>query len=471
MTTFPTTLRTALTLAVTVSVILLTGCSPFAPDKRNPSPAQLPQTFTLYETTVAAPDEPWWQQIGGTELDALVKTAFSGNYTLRQAWSRVEQARATTRITASELWPSLDYDGSAAHRHQYEDDQRSRSESYALGLVGSYELDLWGRIEAQDMAQQREQQATEEDWRTARITLSGEIANNWLNTVALHQQMTIVLRQIETARRIVELTQLRYLKGQSTRSDLVERQQELHQFEQTRLEIEQQLSQYHYDLCLLNGLAPDDTISISSHQLPLLPELPSPGVPADLLAQRPDVRAAGLRLNKRDWLVAAARADRLPALKLTADAGYNSSRSRDLFDNWLVNLAASVTGPIFDAGARRAEVTRARAEADELLAAYEETVITAVNEVDSALLDERKIGEQLQAVEQQIERRLQSLDNARIRYLNGDDDYLSYLIVKLSVDTLQREQVQKQRDTLLARVALHRALGGAAMTQTPLVQQ
>ncbi|WP_316347426.1 TolC family protein [Desulfuromonas acetoxidans] len=147
-------------------------------------------------------------------------------------------------------------------------------------------------------------------------------------------------------------------------------------------------------------------------------------------------------------------------MRLSSDAGYSSARFADLFDNWLANLAASVTGPIFDAGSRRAKVTRARAEADELLAAYEETVITAVNEVESALLDERKISEQLAAVDQQIERRRQSLDNAYIRYLNGDDDYLSYLIVKLSVDTLQRERVQKQRDKLLARVALHRALGG-----------
>jgi outer membrane protein TolC len=147
-------------------------------------------------------------------------------------------------------------------------------------------------------------------------------------------------------------------------------------------------------------------------------------------------------------------------LKLTADAGYSSSRFADLFDNWLANLAASISGPIFDAGARRAEVAKARAEADGLLAAYEETVITAVNEVESALLDEEKIGEQLNAIDLQLERRRQSLDNARIRYLQGDDDYLSYLIVKLSVDTLHRERVQKQRDKLLARVALHRALGG-----------
>ncbi|WP_321530393.1 TolC family protein [uncultured Desulfuromonas sp.] len=457
MRTCSTSLLIALAL---LACTMLSSCSPFAPQQREPQPKSLPTTYTLYPPTAPHQEIPWWQQLGGDELDQLMTTAFSGNFTLRQAWSRVEQARATSIITGSDLWPSLDYNGNASHQHQYKGDQRTRTESFALGLVGSYEIDLWGRIRSQTAAQRREQQATEEDWRTARITLSSEIAVNWLNSVALQQQYTIIERQIKTATNIVELTQLRYLEGQATRSDLVERQQELHQFEQSRLELEQNLSQYRYDLCLLSGLAPGADIQVNQQQLPALTPLPPVGVPADLLAYRPDVRAAGLRLNKGDWLVAAARADRLPAMRLSADAGYSSTRFADLFDNWLANLAASVTGPIFDAGSRRAKVTRARAEADELLAAYEETVITAVNEVESALLDERKISEQLAAVDQQIERRRQSLDNAYIRYLNGDDDYLSYLIVKLSVDTLQRERVQKQRDKLLARVALHRALGG-----------
>nr|WP_320115011.1 efflux transporter outer membrane subunit [uncultured Desulfuromonas sp.] len=447
---------------------MLGGCTPFAPALRDPQPKALPACYTLYSHQVMEPENSWWQQLGGEELNTLMATAFSGSFTLRQAWSRVEQARATSIITGSSLWPTLNYDGSAAHQHQYQNDQRTRSESFALGVVGSYELDLWGRIRSETTAQQREQQATEEDWQTARITLRSEIANNWLNSVALREQAAIIKRQIKTARDIVELTQLRYLEGQATRSDLVERQQELHQFEQSRLELEQTLSQYHYDLCLLSGLAPGADLTIDRQQLPELTPLPDVGLPADLIGQRPDVRAAGLRLNKGDWLVSAARADRLPALKLSAETGYSSSRFADLFDNWLANLAASITGPVFDAGARRAEVARARAEAEELLAAYEETVITAVNDVESSLLDEQKIGEQLAAIDLQIERRRQSLDNAYLRYLNGDDDYLSYLIVKLSVDTLQRERVQKQRDKLLARVALHRALGG---TTTPNNQQ
>ena len=449
-----------LTILTGLICVFASGCNPFTPALRDPHPAPLPATYSLYSQQAAQPDTRWWQQLGGEELDQLMATAFSGNFTLRQAWSRVEQARATTIITNSSLWPSLDYDGSASHQHRFQNDQRTRTENYALGLASSYELDLWGRLQAETTAQSREQQATEEDWLTARITLSSEIAGNWINSVALHQQYAIIAQQITTARHIVELTQLRYLKGQATRSDLVERQQELHGFEQTRLELEQNLSQYRYDLCLLSGLPPGADLIVNRQQLPELTPLPPLGVPADLLAQRPDIRAAGLRLNKGDWLVAAARADRLPALMLTADAGYSSSRFADLFDNWLANLAASISGPIFDAGARRAEVAKARAEADGLLAAYEETVITAVNEVESALLDEEKIGEQLNAIDLQLERRRQSLDNARIRYLQGDDDYLSYLIVKLSVDTLHRERVQKQRDKLLARVALHRALGG-----------
>jgi outer membrane protein TolC len=178
------------------------------------------------------------------------------------------------------------------------------------------------------------------------------------------------------------------------------------------------------------------------------------------LSARPDIRAAMLRLEAADWSVSGARADRLPTIRLTGSAAYQAGELDSLFDNWLFNLAAGLTAPLFDGRQRSAEVERRRAVVDEALAAYCRTILNAVREVENALVDEQKLREHLLGLNAQLSAARSALDEARQRYRSGLNDYLPVLTQLVSVQNLERTIINRTADLLVARVDLFRALGG-----------
>jgi outer membrane protein TolC len=215
-----------------------------------------------------------------------------------------------------------------------------------------------------------------------------------------------------------------------------------------------------HELALLLGKLPQTALKISRTDLPKPLKIPAIGLPADLLAARPDLRAAGFRLKAADWQVAAARANRLPAINLAAQAAYGKGVLDVLFDNWLLSLAGNLTAPIFDGKRRSAEVDRTLAIADENLLAYREAVLTAIKEVEDAIVSELKQQEHVNSLEQVMVTARKAFAEARNRYRNGLTDYLPVLTQLLTVQRLERELIQKQTTLLIARVSLYRALGG-----------
>jgi outer membrane protein TolC len=188
--------------------------------------------------------------------------------------------------------------------------------------------------------------------------------------------------------------------------------------------------------------------------------LPALGLPVDLLANRPDVRAAGRRLKAAQYQVAAARANRLPTLRFSAGARYGTSELDLLFDTWLINLAADLTAPILDGGRRAAEVDRTRAQEDERLWGYRQSVITAVKEVEDALARESRQREHIDGLESVMAAARQGLEEAIQRYRRGLSDYLPVLTQLIAVQDLERNLIQQREALVRYRIALHRALGG-----------
>jgi len=188
--------------------------------------------------------------------------------------------------------------------------------------------------------------------------------------------------------------------------------------------------------------------------------LPKTGLPADLLASRPDVRAAGLRLKEADWQVSAAKADRLPAMTLSTEAVFSSSSLDLLFSNWISSLAASITGPLFDAGSRAAEVELAAAGTDEYLTAYAQTVAEAVQEVENSLITEKRQTEYINLLKDQLDASRITVKNAHLQYMNGQDNYLDYLTAWTTAQSLERQLVEEQATLVKNRVTLYRTLGG-----------
>jgi NodT family efflux transporter outer membrane factor (OMF) lipoprotein len=455
----PAVQTTLLLLAVVLWAI---SCSPFKPELR-PAPAgQLPQTFSLYMPG-AEPPERWWEEFDDTELNALVAEALYGNLTLQVAWARLKQSQALAVQFGSALYPDLTAEAGALYGRRRTANGTAATNTvrdHSLGIFSSYELDLWGRIRSEHEAATLSAEATREDLNTAAITLAAEVALRWAGIISQQMQKKLLENQLKTNLTLLELVELRFRKGMVSALDVYQQKQIVEGVKAQLPLVEAGELLQRNELALLLGKPPRTPLAIDRATLPLPEGIPATGLPADLLAHRPDIQAAGLRLQAADWQVAAARADRLPAIRLAAEALYGPAELELIFSNWLLSLAGNLTAPIFDGQRRAAEVDRTRALADENLSFYRQTVLTALKEVEDALTNEAKQREHIQGLEQQMSAARKALEQAGERYRNGVIDYLPVLTQLLAVQSLERDLIQQRTVLLIDRISLYRALGG-----------
>jgi len=447
---------------LTIILLLVASCAPFKPQERQSPEGELPRSFSLY-TAESEPELRWWEEFNDIDLNVLVKEALSDNLTLKEIWSRLVQARALAVQAGAALYPDLTGTAGADYARQRSDNGSAKTtstEDYSLGVVSSYELDLWGRIRAERESALLEVTAAREDLNTAAMTLAAEVANRWVNIISQRMQKRLLERQLQTNLTLLELIELRFRMSMVSALDVYQQKQVVENIkaEIPLVEAEEQL--LLHELALLLGKPTGTSLKISREEFPEPTEIPATGLPADLLSSRPDLRRAGMRLQAADWQVAAARANRLPAISLTATAQYGKGDMDVLFDNWLLSLAGNLTAPIFDGGRRAAEVDRRQAFSDENLSAYRQAVLTAIKEVEDSLVSEVKQREHIKALENVLVTARRALEEAGIRYRNGLTDYLPVLTQLLAVQNLERNLIRQRAILLNARVSLYRSLGG-----------
>ncbi|MFO7831957.1 MAG: efflux transporter outer membrane subunit [Desulfuromonadaceae bacterium] len=448
----------------------LGACAPFVAPERDPAPSDLPQQFsTRIETE--APATVWWSEFGSDALNQRVERALRHNASIHEAWARLRQSQAFERIEAAALLPELNYTGDASHTRQHQEGRPlSTAEQFSLALAGSYELDVWGRVRANVRAGELATLSSFADLQAVRVSIAATVVETWIELQTRRATLPLAQQQWDAAKDQVELMRQRYLRGVANSEDLLEQEQEVTSLRTRMEEIREQITRLEFELTVLCGDMPrvegGSTTTYSYPEKDILPgmepltPLRGLGIPLNMLRQRPDVQAARLRLQEADWSVAAAQANRLPSLRLSADASLSAPRLNEVLDNWMANLAASVTGPVFDAGRRRAEVERARAVVDERLATYRDTVLSAVQEVEVALEQERRAETRLSEAQRTLELRSQIYTQQRLRYLNGNDTFVNLLNASQSLDSGRHDVLQARLDVYQARVALHRALGG-----------
>jgi len=447
---------------LTIILLLVASCAPFKPQERQSPEGELPRSFSLY-TSESEPEARWWEEFNDPDLNVLITEALSDNLTLKEAWSRLVQTRALAVQAGAALYPDLTGTAEADYARQRSDNGSRKTisnEDYSLGVISSYELDLWGRIRAGRESALLEVTAAREDLNTAAMTLAAEVANRWVNIISQRMQKRLLERQLQTNLTLLELIELRFRMSMVSAVDVYQQKQIVEDImaEIPLVEAEEQV--LRHELALLLGKPPGTSLKISREDLLEPAEIPATGLPADLLSSRPDLRRVGMRLQAADWQVAAARANRLPAIRLTAGAQYGNGNMDVLFDNWLLSLAGNLTAPIFDGGRRAAEVDRRKALVDENLSAYRQAVLTAIKEVEDALVVEAKQREHIRALENVVVTARKALEEAGIRYRNGLTDYLPVLTQLLAVQRLERNLIRQQASLLNARVSLYRSLGG-----------
>ncbi len=416
------------------------------------------------EKSTAAPlPQRWWEAFRDPVLNRLMETVFAANLDLDQAVARYAQARAVSRQATADRLPFADVEGSAGRSRQLAAPQNVTGSSYDLSAAAGFEVDLWNKLKSRDRARKLELEASREDIQALYLSLSAETADLYFLIVEQRAQLDLIDRTVATRRVNLELVERRYREGMVSALDLYQSRENLASARSERPEVEARLATAAHALAVLSGAYPDAGIGGSLAALPDLPEAFPTGLPSELLLQRPDIRAALLRLQADDQEIGAAVAERFPSINLIADYGRAGQDLGTSIVGVVWNLAGNLALPVIDWGRRKAEVDRTRGVFDEQLARYRQTVLTAFQEVEDALVEHRTAMEAIQRIEVESAAAENTLRLSVDRYRDGLSDYLPVLTAQTTLFNSQTRLLSARRQLVVARISLARALGGSWM--------
>jgi len=424
--------------------------------QRPVSPIDLPASFSM--PGEVPPRAQWWLDFQDDDLTLLIDKAIGDNFSLQAAREKINEARAIARQAGAALVPGLDAQGTAASTRDYTTD--SSRETFSLGLAASYEIDLWGRVRSQRDAAVLDAKATAGDYHTAVISLTAQVALTWYQLVEADLQLDLLQKQQQTNTKVLQLISAQFRTGKVGIADVLQQRQLVESTIGDLAGLRADRDILSNQLAILQGVAPTSTVKPQHVQLPTLPPLPKTGIPFDLLTQRPDIDSSLLRLQAADNRVAAAVADRLPRLSISADLSTSGEKSADLFNNWFSTLGANLFSPLFDGGRRKAEVARNESIAEQLFYRYGQTLLEAIGEVEDSLVREKEQQVVLGSLETQLQYAADTIDNITIRYRQGAENYQRVLLALLSHQSLQRSILTSRRQLIAFRISLYRALSG-----------
>ncbi len=443
-------------LAVLVLFCVLPACmgAPAVVDPR-PNVEPLEQ---YSQSGTQAPTNDWWNRFGDEQLSSHVAQALAANRELRGIWHAFREACAVARRTNAARQPMVDLvaDGRVTRGTDDRDD-----ETASVGAALDYELDLWGRLEANRRAAAFEAQASLDDYRTAAVSLTAEVARAWFRLLETELQVAVLEEQIASNREILQLIEPRVAAQQLRSVDLLRQETLIERTREDLIEAEADARILRNQLALLTGRAPGAIAVNASPTLAPLPPLPETGVPIESVRRRPDIQAVRKRVLATDQELGAALRDRYPRLNITASAG----SAAGIFEGFVSSFAAGLLAPLADGGRRTAEIDRTRAQRARLRSEYAQAVLVAFGEVEDALVEETRQRERLQSVQRQLDLTKRSSERLRDEYLNGQGSYIEVLAALTGEQQLRRELLTTRRLRLEARIGLYRALAGSPVTR------
>ncbi len=442
--------------------LILAGCT--SPDRQVSMPVQLAQRGPRGGTIEL--QQQWWLAFEDEELDRVIRRSLAGNFSLAQAWNRLDAARAVARREGADLWPQVDVGAAGSRTRTRRQDNTTYTTSYLGQLLVGYEVDLWGRIRSTRQAAILDARGREQDVQAAAITLSASVAATWVQLAESLGQEQLLAEQTQTNQQLLELFTQRFRQGRVQAIDVLRQRQLLESTRSLAALASQRSALLKHQLALLQGLDPATELPWPE-DLPELSPLPVVDDAMSLLKRRPDVRSARLAVAAQDQRLAAAIAAQYPRLSLSASLETSASNAGDLFEDWLARLAGNLAHPLFDGGRLGAEVDRNRNRREEVLNAYGQTVLEALAEVEDALAREAWQRRYVQSLRKQLETADELLKRTRASYLNGQVDYLRVLDAVTSRQQTQRQLLQARRDLVGFRIQLYRSLAGDIPLERP----
>jgi multidrug efflux system outer membrane protein len=439
-----------------------TAWTPVTPESTpsEPAPADNP----------AWPDALWWHAFGSPQLDRLINLAQQANDDLKAAVARVQQSDAQVRISGAPLFPAVNAGFTPARQRMFLPNGSSPTltfNSFTAELTATYELDFWGRNAALRAAAVAQATGSRYDRETVQLSMLASVATTYFTVLSLRDRVQVATTNLANARETLRGLQLEQQVGTATGLDVAQQQSLVDTEDATLPALRAQLSHTLAALAILLGTTPDqlhlDDTTLDQIGAPAV----STGLPAGLLARRPDVASAEAQLVAANANVRAARAAFLPTIALTASGGAESTALSTLLlpGSRIFDLSAGLTQPIFQGGAIAGAYAQSKGRYQELLADYHKAVISAFGNTQDALTQVHETSEQLLRQQRATQTARRAYEFSQQQFHAGTINILTVLTTETALLTAQDTQAQVRLAHLAALVSLYQALGGGWDTQ------
>jgi multidrug efflux system outer membrane protein len=421
----------------------------------------------------ALPPLDWWRGFRSRELTQIIEEARSANLDIAAAVARIVQADAQSRIVGSALLPAVNLNGEAARSQASKttglgNGQPFIDSGFRVGnnllasLSASYEIDFWGKNRSALRGAEETAVASRYDREVVGLTTVVAAANAYFQVLASQDLLRVTRANVQSATRVLDLIQQRLNAGTASALDTAQQESLVNSQRALIPPLEQALVQNRNALALLMARSPESVRIRGGSLLSIAIPRVTPGLPSELLTQRPDIREAEAQLASANANVANARAQMLPSITLTGEGGYQSSVLKILLrpESTFFNLAAGLTQPIFDGLRLQGNLDLQKGKQDELLQNYRKAVISGFVDVENALEGIRQTTLRVRLQQNVVTSSQRAFDIGEQRLREGTVDLVTVLQIQQTLYSAQLLQVQANLAQAQAIVSLYQALGG-----------
>lgn len=459
--------------AILISAICLLGtsaCSVVHKAYKAPRVEHAEQLYGPYGTadSVTAASVPWRAYFTDTLLVRLIDEGIAGNPDLRIAETRIRVAEAGLKEARRAFFPDIALTGEVEHLRTSDGSRGKdvlgyRSTEYTLGITAGWELDIWGKLNSRRKSEYAAFLGSRAYRNLVQTSLVANIATAYYSLLALDEELRVTRSVIglmeENLSVMIKLKESGLQNGAAVEQSKVT----LYETRSRVPELEYRIEEMEHALCVLLGRMPGG-IERGTFDAQAVPDRLRYGVPAQMLAARPDVQEAEAAFRSAFELTNAARSAFYPSVRLTSGTlGYNSLNTLSEFfrpENILLNLVGGLTQPLFSRGRLRSELEIAKAREDEALLSFRKTVLAAGQEVTDILAEFRSSVQKNDTRRQQVEAARNAVDYTRKLLLAGDVNYTEVLTAEESLLSSRLAQVDDRLQQILCAVRMYRALGG-----------
>ena len=419
----------------------------------------------------AVPTLDWWRGFRSKELTEVIEEARAANLDIAAAVARIVQADAQARVAGAPLLPNVVLNGSATRLRTSQSTSAggttgslggSERDLLSTSLTASYEIDFWGKNRSAQRAAEESAVASRYDREVVGLTTVVATANAYFQVLAAQDRLRVAQENLASANRVLNLIQQRLNAGTASALDVAQQQSLVSTQRAAIPPLQQTLQQNRNALAVLIARSPERVRIRGGSLRAIATPRVTPGLPSELLAQRPDIRQAEANLAAANANVENARAQFLPSITLTGEGGYQSAILRTLLrpESAFYTAAAGLTQPIFDGARIQGNFDLQKGKQDELLQIYRKAVISAFSDVETALdaIRQTALRQRLQRDVVTSSRRAFEISEQRLS--QGTIDLVTVLQTQQTLYQAEDALVQVQLAHVLAVVSLYQALGG-----------